>query len=356
MSHIESDPDNGTEATSGAGLAEADPPVSWRAVAQAMVFPLFFVLMFSLCYISAFHHPTPHNAVVTLVGPQAQTEATAKSIEASSGDMFDIRTSESLAGPLKALEERDQIGAIQLGRTLTVHTASAGGQATSTVVQRLGQQLGDASGLKVTVNDHVPLPEGDSTGTAAFYFLIICTLGGYLTITVLSQVAPTMSVPKQLIPLAVLSALTPCIVLAIGGWVIGAYSGTAAGIAATIAIGAVYAFTIGVVAILFNLLFKQAAIFFVMTVAVFLNFPSSGGAIAAPMLPAFWSFLNTFWLGAGAMDSVHAVLYFNGAGVGRGLLIIGCWLLVAMAGILLFKGRARRIASTKPPTVAVSVV
>ncbi|GAA4819222.1 hypothetical protein [Tomitella cavernea] len=50
-----------------------DAPVSLATIARAMVFPLFFVVMFALCYVSAFHNPAPHDMRLTISAPAGGT-------------------------------------------------------------------------------------------------------------------------------------------------------------------------------------------------------------------------------------------------------------------------------------------
>ncbi|SDD76394.1 hypothetical protein [Rhodococcus tukisamuensis] len=62
------------------GPSAAPPNVPLVAIAKAMLFPLFFVVMFALCYISAFHAPTPQDVKLALVGPTQQTSRVADQI------------------------------------------------------------------------------------------------------------------------------------------------------------------------------------------------------------------------------------------------------------------------------------
>jgi hypothetical protein len=60
-------------------------------------------------------------------------------------------------------------------------------------------------------------------------------------------------------------------------------------------------------------------------VLILLNVPSSGGSVAAPLLPGFWRFLSHFWIGAAALDANRSALYFGGSGVANDVLKMLAW-------------------------------
>ncbi|WMN01747.1 hypothetical protein QIE55_31070 [Rhodococcus erythropolis] len=320
---------------SESALSPAENAAQWRSVIQAMIFPLFFVVMFSLCYVSAFHHPVPRDVGLVVVGPEVLTTQVMNQLNDSSPGSFAISTSTDLEGPLNDLASQKVSGVIELGSTLTVHVASGGGAISAQAVEKVAQGIASASGVPMAIADVAPLSSGDSTGTALFYFLVVCTVGGYITMTVVSQVAPNMRVSRQLGALGVMGVILPTVAFAISSIFVGTYGATASGLIVMVLIGMLYTIGIGLVSILATQLLGQAAIFVVMTVAIFLNFPSSGGAIPAQFLPLFWEFLHHFWIGSGAMQSIRSVIYFDGAGLGGGLLILGSWAAVGLVLILL---------------------
>lgn len=331
---------HGTTATSGAAAQKAQMVM----VIKAMVFPLFFVVMFALCYISAFHNPTPHNVELALVGPAQQTSVIADQLAAQSPGAFEVTATTDLGGALDDLGSQRVAGVIELGQPITAHVASGGGITVSQTVETVAQTMGDATGIPVVVDDVAPLGSGDATGMGLFYFLVICTIAGYLTITVLSQVAPRMALRRQLAVLGSASVLFTAIAFGVSAIFVGAYGATAVGVVALLAIGIAYTFTVGLVSILFNKLLGQAAIFLVMTFAIFLNFPSAGGAIPAGFLPGFWNMLHNFWIGSGAMQAMRSVIFFGGSGVGAGLLILGGWLAAAAVVLAALVARDRKKA------------
>lgn len=310
----------------------------YRAALKALVFPTYFVVAFALCYISAFHHPQPHHVKVGVVGSAAQVGTLQQQVAAAADDAFDVRIVPTVAQATHLVRDRDLSGAFvpaATGGGGTILVAGADGASLTGAVEALFRGLTDAEQRALTVHDVRPLPPGDLTGTAVFYFLIICTLGGYLTVTILGQAAPALR-PRRRYPLIAAAALaTPIVVYLIGGVLLGAYHGSVGAILGLIGVGALYALVVGLIARLLQVAFGPWAIYAMMAVFVFLNFPSSGGAFPGPMLPGFWRFLHGFWIGAPAMDAMRSALYFGGAGVGTDLLKLLAWLVVVSAVLFL---------------------
>lgn len=307
------------------------PKPAWLQIVSALVLPLFFVVMFSFCYISAFHQPSPNNAPIVLVGPSAATAQIQAGIEDQGGSAFNISTTTSLTAALDKVKSREALGAIEIGATVTAHVASANGPSTSSAIEAVAQKIAAQSKTTMTVDNVVSLSVKDPTGTGLFYFLIICTIGGYLTITVLSQVAPRQKIRSRYGILAITAVVVPVIEFGIATIFVGTYGASVGAIFAMLGIGAVYTFTVGAIAILANQLAGQASIFLIMTVAIFINFPSAGGAIPATFLPGFWQSIHSFWFGAAAMEPIRAVIYFGGAGAWPWLSHLAIWLVATLA-------------------------
>ncbi|QDQ98145.1 ABC transporter permease [Tomitella fengzijianii] len=318
-----------------------DAPVSLSTIAKAMIFPVFFVVMFALCYISAFHNPTPHDMHLSIVGPQQQASAVAAGIEQGSPGSFDITATSDLGGALDGLASRDIQGVIELGSPMTVHIASGASATVAQVVQGVASPLAESMGTTVQTDDIAPLTDGDATGMGLFYFMIVCSIAGYLTVTVLAQLAPRMKMRRMLGILGVMSVALTLIAFGVASIFTGTFGATAAGLTVMLLVGVLYTFTIGLVAVVLNKILGQAAIMAVMTIAIFMNFPSAGGAIAPSMLPAAWEAVHSFWIGSGAVQAMQSVIYFGGNGLGQGLLILFGWLAVSAAALALVVWRAR---------------
>lgn len=324
-----------------------DPPTNWKMVGGGLAFPLFFVIMFCLCYVSAFHSPMPNNAPIVVVGPASVTAPLIDGIEKTSGGKFDIVATDNAADAIARIDNRDAIGAIEISDTVTAHIATGAGASTVSVVTGLAHSIADQTGQQVTSVDSAPVTARDSSTVGLFYFLIVCTLGGYLTMTVLSQVAPRMRLREQYSILAGAAILTPLIAFGITSIFMHAFGASFGEILQLLGISTVYTFTVGAVCILLNKLLGQAAIFAVLTVLVFINFPSSGGAIPVSFLPGFWQHIHSFWLGSAAMEPIRSVIYFDGNGAGPHLIVLGIWLVAALGLTSLVASRQSKKAAAQ---------
>lgn len=310
--------------------AAGDGRTAWRSVVEAMVFPIFFAVMFALCYVSAFHNPTPRNMEIVVTGPESSTSALVDRLASGVEGKFDLQASTDTAAALNRLQGREIAGVIELGSPMTVHVASAEGPVLVQAVEGLAQPLAAAQGQQADIVDHAPLAADDPTGQALFYLLVVCTIIGYLTITVLAQVAPAMQMRLKLGILAAMSFIGIALSYFVSAIFVGFYEASFVENLAMLAVIFTYTFTVGLVSILANRVFGKAAIMVVMLLMIFLNFPSAGAAIPADLLPGFWSGMNHFWIGAGAMDAARSIVYFGSTGVGKGLFILGGWLVLTV--------------------------
>ncbi|MFI6742433.1 hypothetical protein ACIBI9_56830 [Nonomuraea sp. NPDC050451] len=97
------------------------------------------------------------------------------------------------------------------------------------------------------MDDVSPVSGRDSTGTGIFYFLIVCSLAGYLATTVLAQAAPHLPLRTTYGILAGAAVIGPLIAFGIGSIFLGCYG---ASLAQIIGVAMAYTFLCGTIAIL----------------------------------------------------------------------------------------------------------
>ena len=61
-----------------------------RLALAALALPAFFVVGFSLCYVSAYQAPVPHGVPVAVAGPAAQTAPLRDGLVRAVGPAFDV--------------------------------------------------------------------------------------------------------------------------------------------------------------------------------------------------------------------------------------------------------------------------
>lgn len=335
-----------------------DPAPSRRAsgstrIVAVVLMPLFFLIVFSLCYTSALHSPKPHDFALTLAGPAETTHSLSSAIQDRAEGAFAISRTTSAKAARDDVRDRSAVGAIIVdGIDVTTVTAGAGGQLAASTVQQVGAQVAAQLGGTSTVQDVAPTTKEDRSGTSLFFFLIVCTIGGYLSNTVLAQVLPRARTRTMLLTAAVAGVLAPLLGFGMISIFVGDFGVTFGTLAAVLGVGMIYTFTIGVLATLFTKLLGQGAIFAVILFLIGINFPSAGGGSPESMLPGFWQVVHNGWVGAGAMESMRSILDFDGHQVGRWMTQLLIWTggSLLLAGLIALRDRRRGEVDGAEPT------
>lgn len=300
-----------------------------RLALGAMVIPLFFVSAFALCIIGTYHKPHPNDIKIGVVGRAAQTAQLRAGIQRAAGSAFDIRQVTTVPEAAHEVGRRDLDAAFvptpDPKQPATVIVASAGGRIVATAAETVARAVTTAQGAQLAVREVRPLAPGDEIGIGIFMFMIVCTICGYLAATLLFTVAPGLVPSRRYAIIAATAVLVPIIAYLIGGLGFGTYEGSFGTILAFIGVGALYVFVIGLITRLLQVLIGPPALFVSLAIFVFLNIPSLGATYTAPVLPAFWRFLNHFWIGAETVNAERSLLYFGGLGVGTDMLRLLAW-------------------------------
>lgn len=320
-------------------------------IVAVVLLPLFLMTGFTIAYNSAQHAPVPHDMALTIAGPTATTRAIADAIEQKAAGAFDITQTTSAAKAQQAVENRDAVGAVVIeGTHVTTIVASAAGRIAVGPIQQVGQQVATRLGGTATVKDVAPVDSEDTSGTALFYFLIMCTVGGYLSITVITQVIRKPRARTMVATAAGAAILSPIIGYAMLSLFVGDLGAGFGPIAGVIGVGMIYTFAVGLIATFLTQALGQGAIFAVLILLMFLNFPSTGGSAPESMLPGFWQFIHNTWIGSGAFESMRSISYFGGHQFGRWFGQLAIWAGVALAATLAISvAQHRRRATADNP-------
>jgi hypothetical protein len=310
-----------------------------RLALAALLVPIFFVIGFAICIIGTYHKPHPNGIKVGVVGPPSLTAPLRAKLEQAAGSAFDISPIATPSDAVTAVRQRHLNAAfvptVDPKRPATVIVAGGGGRLVAVAAETLARAVTTAQGAQLVVRDVRPLTPGDEIGVGIFMFMIVCTICGYLAVSLLHTAAPSL-VPSRRYPMiAAIAVFVPSIAYAIGGAGFGTYTGSTGTIFAFIGIAALYTFVIGLVTRLFQVLLGPPALFVSLAIFVFLNIPSLGATYTRTMLPSFWRFLNHFWLGAETTNAERSLLYFGGLGVVTDMLRLLAWTGVAVALLVL---------------------
>jgi hypothetical protein len=340
-------PENHLDVVVTPGSVDPSRKASLRTTLIAVIsMPAFFLLAFTLCYVSATHAPLPHDMALTVAGPTSVTEQLADAIDEEAPGGFDITLTTNAAAARDAVVERDAVGAVIVdGDNVTTVVASGGGRLAVATVTSVGQQVAASLGGTSAVEDVAPLPSDDPGGSILFFLLVICTVGAFLSVTGITQAFRGASV-KAMVATSVGAAL---VVPVLGFAMISVYVDfevTFGTVAALLGIGAIYTLAVGLLATLLTEVVGHASIFGVILVLIAFNFPSSGGSVPESMLPPFWQVVHNGWIGSGAFESMRSVVYFDAAGGGRWLIQLLVWLfVVAVLLVVVTASKKRRAAA-----------
>jgi hypothetical protein len=305
----------------------------------AMLVPLFFAAAFAACIIGSYHRPHPNGIKLGVVGPPAQTAQLRAGLQKAGGSGFAISQVTTPNQATHRVRQRDLDAAYvptpNPKEPATVIVASSSGRIVAVAAETLARSAAAAQGAPLVVRETRALADGDELGLGIFMFVIVCTICGYITPTILETLTPGLAPARRYTIMAVTAVLVPTIAYLIGGLAYGTYTGSLGTILAFIGVGALYVFTIAVGTRLFQVLLGPPAIFVSLAVFVFLNIASLGATYTAPVMAPFWRFLHHFWIGAKAVDAERGILYFGGLDVGSAILVMLAWNVVIVALLVL---------------------
>jgi hypothetical protein len=298
-----------------------------RLALLTLLLPLYVAVVFGANYFGALHAARPHGVKVAIVGTPSSTSPIAHELSTRPRGGFDVSRLSSIGQARDLVGARKLAGAYVPGQrpAPAIVVATAASPSLATFVEATFREVAAAQNRALAVDDVKPLPANNASGSPNFFFIVISTLGGFLTVVALGFAAPTLPEPQRLGIVAAASLLAPTIAWLIGGPGYDTFTGSAGAILAMLGLGALYAFAVAVITRLLQLGLGAAGALIGSLILIFLNVPSSGGSVAAPLLPGFWRFLSHFWIGAAALDANRSTLYFGGNGVAGDVLKMLAW-------------------------------
>ncbi|MGZ4287876.1 MAG: hypothetical protein ACXVW5_27205 [Solirubrobacteraceae bacterium] len=298
-----------------------------RLASLTLLLPLYIAVVFAANYFGALHAPKPHGVKVAIVGAPSSTARIARQLSIRPRGGFDVSRLTSIGQARELVGARKLAGAYVPGQrpAPVIVVATAASASLATFVEASFRELAAARNRPLVVDDLGPLPANNASESPNFFFIVICTLGGFLTVTALGFAAPTLPEPRRLGIVAAASLLAPIVAYLIGGAGYDTFTGSVGAILAMLGLGALYAFAVAGITRLLQLGLGGLGTLIGSLVLIFLNVPSSGGSVAAPLLPGFWRFLSHFWIGAAALDANRSALYFGGSRVANDVLKMLAW-------------------------------
>ena len=291
----------------------------------------------------------PRDVPLAVAGPGPAVAQVKAGLDQAMPGGFDVTAVPDRAAAVQLIQDRDAYGAIVLDSAQPeVLTASAGGPVVAQLLTQLSTRLSPQSPAKVT--DIVPLPKDDPRGAGLAAGALPLVLGGIIAAGALTQLVRSGS--RRMIG-AVAFAITGGLALAavLQYW-LGSFEGSYLGNAGVIAmsIAAISLTLLGL-----EWLLGTAGLALGGAVMMLLGNPLSGMTSAPEMLPSGWGALGQLLPPGAAGTALRSVSFFDGAGAGRPLVVLTCWLVAGFALCALGAMRSQRAVrprhEAKPVTV-----
>jgi len=318
---------------------------SLQLVLLQLWMPLFFIVMFCVCYIAAFHAPSPHDVPVGMVGDAASLES---GIEKAVGGRI-------LFVPYRTAAEAGHAvlhGAVAVAydpADATLYVATAHQLQASTLLQRMLLPVLGAGGHAPSVKDLAVLPAHDAFGMTSMYLMLAWCIGGYMTAMFIGLMGGPLRHRTRLAVIVGLGAAISLVTNLLAGPVIGAIDGHFWPLA-LMAWGWIVA--IGLTVNGLSYFFGRFIALPSMVIFVFLSVPSSGAAYPPWMMPEPFAWLNNVVVGSGITEMIKQAIYGVGPSFARGLIMMSCYAAIGLVLMLVRKPywearRARRVVAGK---------
>lgn len=306
--------------------AYAKLPPGLQLVGLQVWMPVFFVALFCLCYVSAFHAPAVRNAPVAVVG-----SAEVSTLEKSTGTMFDYHPVADRAAAEDLVRSGTDIGALDLtspNRPVLV-VASAHSYQAANLARQTFTPFFTGARQRLTVHDLAPLPPHDSFGMTTMYLSLAWCIGGYMLALFLGLMGAPLRHRVRIGVILGGGLLLSLFAMVLVGPVVGAVQGH---FLPLWGIGFCWMSAIGLATNGLSYFFGRFVAMPAMALFVFLSIPSSGAAYPAFMLPQFFQWLQPYVVGFGITEMIKHTLYGVGEPYWKGFLLLGCY---AAAGLVL---------------------
>lgn len=288
------------------------------------------------------HNPTPNGMEIDVIGHNpAASKFIATAKQASNDSEFTIKQVATVDEAKSRITTLDARAAIDPA-TNTLYTAKAGNATATSAAQTYVTAIATASGQQVTVEDLAPLPSSDAVGTGVMYVGLGAMIGGFLTTTTASIVAPRIRIRTKIVVLAFMSIAAAAVQILISYGITGTLHGNMWNVAA---MSAALAFTCGIINLAGFTLFGPIQLVISIGLFIFLGVPASGVPIGIDMTSSFFQFLHPYLPTSAAFDGLKRIVYFDSNGLWPRYVTLGVWTAVAGIGLLIaHKRRAQAVS------------
>jgi hypothetical protein len=347
---VEADPSS-TDGPDATGEPRSRPRLSglrtrppYRNAVVVMAIAVTMVSIFAVSYTLALGRPTPHDIPAAVVGHLARQPGVIPALEAATGNSVRLTSYASLARAEHAISEQRIYAALALtGGRPRLLVASAAGISVARVLVQAAQAVPARAGGPVQIVDLHPLPPTDPQGLASFYATLAATILGFVTMFQLRANAEGLSLRVWLVCIVVLAFVGGLVLALITDPLLQALRGPFpelwAALAAEVAAAALFN------SAMLTLIGKWAII---PTWGLFIAIgnAASGGAVAPPLLPAFYRFVGRFLPNGATVETIRNAVYFTDHQHLEPILVEAAWITSSFVLLLIAAERRGRTPGT----------
>jgi hypothetical protein len=313
--------------------------IPWiRTLAETLMFPTVLFLGLLFCFTSAFHAPEPHHVKIVVAHLETEREVDTALQRAHPGG-FDVTAVADARQARRAVLQRDAVaGYAAEGGHPVLYVAQANGTSLEQTLAQGFTELAAHDHRKLTIRDVAPTVGKDRNGTTLVYLGVAWSVPGYILATTLLR-AVTFDRRKKLMTIVGVSALFSVVGYLVGTWLNYLPEEPTAPAIGFLLTMAVATFSAGIAPFT-----RQFFPLVGMGLFIVLSVPTSGVA-PVPLLPTFFQDLHAVMPLGNAVDALKGLLYFDGAGVLRPVLVLGAWIVAGITLLGLDAWRHRREAA-----------
>lgn len=293
-----------------------------------LVTPLLMCLGMGLAYMGAFVTPEPHHLPVAVVGAGPEAKVFAQTVKDKAGDRLDIRTVPNRAKAVDLLKSRDITGAYVLSaKSPELVVATAASDMGAMAVEKVFTPVAAQHRAVLKVTDVAPPVDDDPTGQGLFFLLIAVSIGSYASVAALGAAGAGLPLRIR----ALLAVGVSGVVSIIGAALAGPIFHLAHHDLTTVwEMSWLYSAGIVFIGVGLHTFLKRWTTLAMMVLFVMLNFTSSGGLFRPELQNGLFGTLHAFWNGAGYVEGVRSLLYFDRDGLSGNVGTLVAWLLIGL--------------------------
>ncbi|MET9442351.1 ABC transporter permease [Streptomyces sp. NPDC006610] len=289
--------------------------------------------LFAGSYTYAMADPTPRTVPAAVVGAYEQEPGRRfiAGLEQALDASVKLHPYGSRDAAVEAVDDQEVFAVLDVpaGRdAVTLDVSGASGASVAEVLEKAAAEVGEQTGITVTVKDLTPLQEGDPRGLAIFYISLAAVIIGFVGAIQLSVHARGLNPLERIAFTAGYALLGGLAIAAAVDWLLDALD---LPFVQSWMILSLTMFASGMVFTMFNTLFGRWAMLPTWGLMVLIGNPSSGGAVSWPLLPSPFGLIGQ-WLPPGAsVNAQHTAVYFPGHQHAFPFLVLAGWALVSCA-------------------------